>query len=123
MCQSATLQNEEFRSSKHAETKVMPGATIWLRERPARGGSVASGPRSERMQPGSRCGGHPVTRGGLERGVGKGAAAAAAAGQALLQRLLRLLLLRLLRLLRWSPIATARVTFWLVAGAMISRCA
>ena len=77
----------------------MPGAAIRRRERPYRGGSVASGPGTERMQPGSRHGGHPASRGGLARGE-------------LLQRLLlRWLLLRwlprppqlrLLRVFRWS---------------------
>ena len=44
---------------------VMPGAPIWRRERPARGGSVASGPATKRMQPGGGRGGHPGSRGSL----------------------------------------------------------
>ena len=40
------------------------------RAAPARGGSVASGPRNERMQPGAGYGDHLAARGGLARGIG-----------------------------------------------------
>ena len=40
------------------------------RAAPARGGSVASGPRTERMQPGAGCGDHLAARGGLARDIG-----------------------------------------------------
>ena len=43
---------------------------VWWPERPARGGSVASGPRTERMQPGAGCGDHLAARGGLARDIG-----------------------------------------------------
>ena len=43
---------------------------MWRPERSARGGSVASGPGAERVQPGTGRGGHLAARGGLARDVG-----------------------------------------------------
>ena len=49
---------------------------------PAGGGSVASGPETERMQPGGGCGGYPVAYGGLARDDRTAAAALVAAAMA-----------------------------------------
>ena len=66
------LQGAEIGWLAGCDASERPEAAIWRRERPARGGSVAYGTRTERTRPGAGCGGHPYPRTRRRMGLSDG---------------------------------------------------